>query len=221
MYFKLLFKMILAEGTRNKLIDSAGQIFAERGFQAATIREICAHAGVNIALVNYHFGDKEKLYEAVLKQSFGSMEPAVRALESGLPPEQALREVVMATVRRIYRPGRPNWHHQLLTHEMAQPTRALERVIEETMRPMYTRTRALIGELLGLDVDDDRTRLCAHSVMSQITHYVHGRHFNKKIWPELVMTPERIEQIGTHIADFSLAYLTAAPAKKKVVRRKK
>ena len=48
----------LPDGTRNKLLDSAGRVFADFGYQGATVREICARAGVNVALVNYHFGDK-------------------------------------------------------------------------------------------------------------------------------------------------------------------
>jgi AcrR family transcriptional regulator len=199
---------VLADGTRTKLLDSAGQVFAERGFQAATVREICARAGVNIALINYHFGDKEKLYTEVLMHSFGSMESEVRALDSGLPPKAAFREAVRATMQRICRPGRPSWHFQLMVHETAQPTAAMSRVIDETMRPIYGRFRAVIADLLGLPIEHDKTRLCAHSVIAQIVHYVHSRKVNAKIWPELELTPERIEEIATHIADFSLAYLT-------------
>ena len=105
---------LLAEGTRNKLIDAAGQVFAEHGFKAATVREICARASANVALVNYHFGDKEKLYEEVLKHSFGPTQPEVRALESTLAPEEMFRQTVLATTRRILRPGRPSWHFQLM-----------------------------------------------------------------------------------------------------------
>jgi AcrR family transcriptional regulator len=215
---------LLADGTRARLLDAAGQVFAEHGFKAATVREICARAGVNIALVNYHFGDKAELYAEVLKHSLGSTAPEVRALESSLPPVEAFREAVLATARRILRPGRPNWHFQLLTHEMAQPTAALSEVIEQTMLPIYNRQRALIGVLLGLPVDDEKTRLCAHSVMAQIVHYVQVKQIYMKIWPELEMTPERIEQIGNHIADFSLAYLTAparaVPARTKPAKTK-
>ena len=47
-----------SDPTREKLLDVAGRIFADRGYRAATIREICLAAGANVAAVNYHFGDK-------------------------------------------------------------------------------------------------------------------------------------------------------------------
>lgn len=197
----------LADGTRTRLLDAAGEVFAEMGFQTATIREICARAGVNAALVNYHFGDKQELYAEVLRHSLGSTSRELEALESGKPPAEAFRDLVRAMVERILRPGRPSWHFRLMVHEMAQPTAAFSRVIDDTMLPIYERARALIGAMLGLGADHDTTRLCAHSVVAQVVHYVASCAVNRKIWPELEMTPARIEQIATHIADFSLAYL--------------
>src|ERR1700738_1302224 len=55
--------------TREKLIEVAEHVFADRGYQAATIREICVRARANVAAVNYHFGDKLGLYTEVLQQS--------------------------------------------------------------------------------------------------------------------------------------------------------
>ena len=53
--------------TRNRIIEHAAALFAERGFEKVTVREICDTASVNVAAVNYHFGDKLELYRAVAR----------------------------------------------------------------------------------------------------------------------------------------------------------
>jgi AcrR family transcriptional regulator len=206
----------LADDTRTRLLDAAGQVFAESGFQAATVREICAQAGVNIALVNYYFGDKLELYTAVLRYSLGGTKNKIiqSALNGAISPEAALRELIRAMVDRICGPG-PAWHVRLVVHELAQPTPAMACVIDEAMRPIYDRFRELIGAILKLPRDHDTTRLCTSSVIAQIVHYAHSRHVISRLWPELALTPERVSQIATHIGDFSLAYLREAAGRKK------
>src|ERR1700691_377935 len=199
---------VLQDDTRTKLLDAAGQVFAESGFQAATVREICARAGVNIALVNYHFGDKLELYTEVLRHSVGASGNGIinQAISSTAPPEEAFRELIHAMLLRVCRADRPGWHFRLMMHEFAQPTPAMASVINETMRPVYDRFRDLIGSMLDLTPDHDQVRLSTHSVIA-------------RVWPELELNPERIAQIATHIAEFSLAGLRRiAPAQ---LKRKK
>jgi len=57
-----------AASTREKLVEAAGHVFAEHGYQATTVREIVKRSGANIAAVNYYFGGKLGLYTEVLKQ---------------------------------------------------------------------------------------------------------------------------------------------------------
>ena len=52
---------------RERLLEAAGEVFAERGFRDATVREICKRADMNQAAINYYFGDKKGIYEAVLR----------------------------------------------------------------------------------------------------------------------------------------------------------
>jgi AcrR family transcriptional regulator len=200
---------VLPEDTRTKLLDAAGRVFAESGFQAATVREICACAGVNIALVNYHFGDKLELYTEVLRHSVGASGNGIirKAIGSAAPPEEAFRGLIRAMLLRVCRADRPGWHFRLMMHEFAQPTPAMASVIDETMRPVYDRFRELIGSMLDLAPGHDQVRLVTHSVIAQVVHYSNARHVVSRVWPELELNPERIEQIATHIGDFSLAGL--------------
>jgi AcrR family transcriptional regulator len=200
---------VMPEDTRSKLLDAAGQVFAESGFQAATVREICARAGANIALVNYHFGDKLELYTEVLRYSVGASGNGIinQAIASKAPPQEAFRELIHAMLLRVCRADRPGWHFRLMMHEFAQPTPAMDSVINETMRPVYDRFRELIGIMLNLTREHDQVRLSTHSVIGQVVHYAHAHHVISRVWPELELNPERIEQIATHIADFSLAGL--------------
>jgi AcrR family transcriptional regulator len=54
--------------TYQKIIESAEEIFAVKGYDGASIREITASAGVNLAAIHYHFGSKEKLLQVVLNR---------------------------------------------------------------------------------------------------------------------------------------------------------
>ena len=55
------------DDTRKRLLGAATDVFAEHGYHGGTVREICRVAKVNLALVNYHFGDKMALYTEVLR----------------------------------------------------------------------------------------------------------------------------------------------------------
>jgi len=204
-----------ADPTRQKLLDVAGRIFAGRGYQAATIREICIAAGANVAAVNYHFGDKLGLYTEVVRQSMQAAEiEAVRnALDQSAPPEDILRAVIRARLRSISRGDRPDWHFKILAHELAQPTPALQQLIDKVGRPLFTRLLELIGRMIDLPASDEKTRLCTISVMGQIVVYVFAAPLLKGAWPELKLTPEQVERIADHIADFSLAYIQNFRAK--------
>ena len=195
--------------TREKLMKVAGPIFADRGYQATTIREICVEAGANVAAVNYHFGDKLGFYTEILQQSVRAVQlEAVRnVLDQSAPPEDILRALIRARLQSITGEDLPGWHSRLLAHELVQPTPAFRQLVKNVARPIYKRTLELIGEMIGLPPNDDRTRLCAISVVGQVLAYVLPGPLLTEIWPKLRMTPDQVERIADHIADFSLSYL--------------
>jgi AcrR family transcriptional regulator len=197
-----------ADPTRDKLLEAATQVFAEQGFYAATVREICSRAGANVAAVNYYFGDKAELYEEVLRRVILlAHDAAVREALNLEQPDKALRRAIRLMLGRLCSPSRPSWTMRIMMHEMAHPTPALAQVVGDIIAPNYLLFRRIIGRMIELPPDHDKTRLCAHSVIGQILHYVHARPVLAHIWPALHMTEDRLDEVAEHIADFSLGYL--------------
>jgi TetR/AcrR family transcriptional regulator, regulator of cefoperazone and chloramphenicol sensitivity len=200
---------IHSEATRQKLLSSAGPIFAERGFYSATIREICKRAGANVAAVNYHFKDKLGLYSEVLNQCARAahVEQMNAALDQNGSPEDILRDVIRARVQGLHRDAVPDWHLRLFAREITQPTPAMSHMINKVSRPIYDRLLELVGKITGLPPAHEKTRLCANSIMGQILIHVFAGPVLARLSPETKMTPEGLDRIANHIADFSLAYL--------------
>jgi AcrR family transcriptional regulator len=195
--------------TRNKLIDAAGYVFAERGYRAATIREICRRAGANVAAVNYTFGNKMGLYTEVLRHSVRAAQTAAMsaALDSSLSPEDTIRGVIRARLMSLCQEARPDWHIRLVMHEFSHPTSAMGRVVDEGMRPIYDRVRKAVGKVIGLPPDHETTRLSVNSIVGQILFYTFSWPVLAHLQPELKLTPNQLDRIADHIAEFSLAYL--------------
>ena len=72
--------------TKDRLLEAACTIFADKGFRDATVAEICEAANANIAAVNYYFGDKEKLYDEVWHCAFSHATEAY-PVDGGLPKD--------------------------------------------------------------------------------------------------------------------------------------
>src|SRR6516165_12810599 len=88
------------ENTRDKILSAAGEVFAEHGFEGATIRAITERAGANVAAVNYHFRDKSELYSRVVLDAC-SVRAAWRDAIADAPnsPQARLRSLIYHFLR--------------------------------------------------------------------------------------------------------------------------
>jgi TetR/AcrR family transcriptional regulator, regulator of cefoperazone and chloramphenicol sensitivity len=198
--------------TRLRLLEAAGEVFAEQGFHRATVRDICSRADANIAAVNYHFGDKERLYIDVLQHWLGE---ALQRFppDGGLPPdapaEQRLGAFVRSWLFRMLGEGMPAWHGKLMAREMSEPTAGFDIILAETIRPMSQRINGIVKDLLGPGASEQTVRDCAMSVAGQCCFYRHAQEMIRRLNPELAQTPETIEHLSGHITRFSLAAIDA------------
>jgi AcrR family transcriptional regulator len=85
------------EATRQALLRAGAELFSERGFDGVPIGEIADSAGVNKALISYHFRGKRGLYVAILESAFAAMSERLRAIEaSAVDAREALHAYVRA-----------------------------------------------------------------------------------------------------------------------------
>jgi len=192
-------------GTRERLIEAAGEVFAEKGFRAATVREITKRAEVNIAAINYYFRDKEELYAAVLLHAHRCALESDEALKNEGAPEERLRGFIGGMLRHLLNPLRPAWHSRLMAREMTSPTRMLQHLIDEGVRPKARRLEAILRELTGEDFPDEQLHLIGTSIIGQCVFFRQNRPVIQSLYPDVLGREDSIEYLADHITSFSLA----------------
>jgi AcrR family transcriptional regulator len=197
---------------RDLLLNAAGAIFAKKGLDGATVREICGEAGLNIAAVNYYFRDKKALYvEAVkLAHCTGGQLPKFD-LPAGVPPEQLLEGFIRQMMGMMLDDVRPTWHIELMMREMARPTEACEELVRAFIGPMFDTLRQIIRPLLPREVAPFDVDLHAFSIVAQCLLYRYHRPVGRiLIGEEAYASLMDLDRLTRHITDFSLAALRGA-----------
>ena len=209
--------------TCSQILAAAGKVFAEKGFKEATVREICHQAGVNLAAVNYHFGDKERLYIAAVKH-------ARRLLAEGIPmpiwpegtrPELMLREFVSTMVRRLLRQDAAPWQVRLLSRELMEPTRACEEMVQESFQPVFDQLLRIVAQLAPPETTTQQLRWIGFSVIAQCVYYrVHDRFVRLLVPQDEIDSCLDMEGLARHITEYTLSALgRAGRADPDVLRR--
>lgn len=193
--------------TQQRIIEAAGEIFADSGYSHTTVRAICRHARVNVAAVNYHFGSKKNLYLAVLKmlraRTIEEHPFDLRDLHSGSPDER-LRAFVLVFLFRMLDQGSGARFAKLMARELLQPTDAFDEVIEEIITPAFVFLSATVRQLFGKPITEEKAGLCCLSVISQIFYFQMSTHVIHKLFGRASFTAREIEAVADHITRFCL-----------------
>lgn len=208
------------DGIREKIIDSAGRVFAERGYKSATVRQICQAADVNVAAVNYYFGDKEHLYLETVKQAHRRLSaqfpipPGPEPTGSTLPtrPAAKLHGFVSAMLARMIGGKATPWEQRLMLREVLHPTHACRELVEEYFRPQLELLLGIVSELLPRDTPAHKQRLVAFSIIGQCLFYRIAGDIVEMMATQDDQNKFSIEELAEHITTFSLAAISRSPA---------
>jgi len=196
---------------KEKILDTAGDVFGRMGYKAATIREICRAAGVNVASINYYFGGKEDLYRTVvmdlISRTFDRY-PVDEGVDGLSSPEDRLRAFIHGALRRLLSPdglsGYPG-KGQLVARELADPSPFMDDMVNEFIRPTAAVLSAIISELLGTGATIKDIMRCQISVIGQCFHYAMARPIVARLVAVDFSDPTIIDELADHITRFSLA----------------
>ena len=204
--------MVAQDLTKSRLLEGAGEEFAEKGFELARVRAICDRAGANLAAINYHFGDKEHLYVEVLREAHRcGLDPQEKRFDPGLSPAERLRAFIHHFLDRVLAMNQPDdWQHRLMLREMLSPTPFSEVLVREMIRPRFEFMQGLMREICP-EADDRRLNALVFSVIGQCLHYKMARRVTERLIGEEGYRALDLDYLTNHITAFCLAALGMGP----------
>ena len=194
------------DSTKHKIIEAAGPIFAEVGFENGTVRDICRAADVNVASIKYYFGDKKNLYlETVLyaRQSRADRYP-FPGWSEGTPAEAQLYDFVSSLLRRLTVLQGAPWQVNLLMRELMKPNEACRVIVQEYFQPMFRGLMALIDQLVKCPLKEEDRLKIGFSIIGQCLHYRYGTAVMDLMVPAGLRDSFEIEQLADHITKFTM-----------------
>jgi AcrR family transcriptional regulator len=198
--------------TRDRLLEAAGVVFSEKGYERASAREICDFARVNSAAVNYYFGGKKNLYVEVLREAHRRLMNlgALKAVAEDVhDPEDRLKSFFADFLHALLDPTPAGWIVRVIMRETASHTEALPELIEQQIRPTAGLFRIIIARLMDLPADHEAVILGAGSTIAQFVFIFQNRDAIELIHPWLKLRGEGIDRMALHIWRFSVGGLRA------------
>jgi len=206
-----------SENSQTRLLDAAEVLFAEKGFERTTVRDITTAAHCNVASINYHFKNKDNLYKEVYVRRVRQLRQIRFTAIDGVMSrgrEARLEELIGTYARSFLEPLVDTQSGQavmmLMTREMNEPRLSKEIFFEEMIRPVQERLEAAIVGLCP-EVDAGSVIASIQAIVGQLLHYIRMRELHQAN-PQLPAPPET-EAMVEHLVRFSSAGIRAFAGK--------
>jgi AcrR family transcriptional regulator len=203
-----------ADLTRQSILKAATTLFAENGYEAASVRAIVTKARVNQAAINYHFDGKDGLYREILESAFAAFTREDGAPPEGieLTPEADLRRFVRHQLRPLLARDEVGRYLRIFAWETARPSKVLRQLMANNAAPFVARAVGLVRRFLPADASEQQAMCAAIWLMGQCTVFVRNReHFTQPPFG-LKIDEAFVEQLTDLIVALALRGLAGTPA---------
>jgi AcrR family transcriptional regulator len=206
------------DATKNRILDAAESLFMEHGFEATCLRSITTTASVNLAAVNYHFGSKEELFQAVLTRRLDPMNQERLDLLTRLerenapdpvPCERILAAMFVPALKLARDPQRGGTDFlRLLGRAYADPAPFIRRFLSEQYAVMIARFKIAFGRALP-ELPKKELSWRLHFIMGALSYTLAGTDALKLIAELTPAESGNDELLLQRLAPFLLAGLTS------------
>lgn len=203
--------------TKARILDAAERLFADRGFDATSLRRITAEADVNLAAVNYHFGSKAGLLEAVFRRRVEPLNTerlarleALQHDRDGRPAVEAILKTFIEPALRVSRdPARGGTvFMRLLGRSYAEPNDQIRRFMPELYRDIKQRYSEALGQAVPhLAVEELYWRM--HFVVGTIAYTMAGTDALQLLASCPLCDPDDVEAVTERLVVFLAAGMKA------------
>lgn len=197
--------------TKTTLLKAAIEVFADKGFDSATVRDICGQANANVAAINYHYGSKDGLYAAVLEEVFPAGGELQAQITPGLSPEDRLREFLRRLASDIYERGNDMMAQRwaIFLREMAKPSSNLDFIVQNHVQPMANELRDILADILGPDTPDTVLAYCSSGIWALMLDHLLIQPILDRLSPHRPAADNNLDEFVNHVLRFSLGGLRA------------
>lgn len=199
------------EATRTRILEAAGALFAAGGFAETTSKAIAARAGVDLASINYHFGSRNGLYQAVLAEALRRLVDLAdlqRLTRSARAAPDKLRALIDQLVPRAADPQ--GWHLTVLAAEALAPSSHIQVLMQSEVAEKASLVTALLSEITGIPARNQALVRCLVSVVAPCMLLQIGRRGISGPLEAILRMPRKV--VVDHLHTFALAGLNAIGA---------
>jgi len=195
--------------TRNRVLNAACEVFAEKGYRNAKVAEICSRAGANVAAVNYYFGDKATLYSEAWQHAFNESAMPDSIVPAHTSPQEQLRKHIHSLIRNFMEKGLQGYFTRLYLMELANPTGLIQDSWLDLIEPRRQKLLGIICKIMGVEDANEMVLFCEMSIINQCRALLTINRNDLEYLLGQPLSQNLIKRLADHIASFSLAGIGA------------
>lgn len=197
------------------ILEIGERLFATKGFDGTSVRDIAQEAGVNVAMISYYFGSKEKLLEAVFDMRVQQIQARLLDMvrDDSLSPQKKIDRLIEQSAARMF--SNQHFYKLMVREQISIGNSPIVRIIHETKKQNHEFIKTIImeGQAMGVFRQQVDIPLLLVTMFGTINHFISTQHHYKDIhnlndMPEDDFRHYMQQKIVTHLKTIFQAILS-------------